>query len=185
MAPGPELATVSLDSEPSSSWEPLRPAQVAAISNCCIAHAGWPRGQTKVGADLGLHHLGNPRACAPSGQLQTTLEHHHPAPTWLILHRGLRLVVSGHSQCLQLTGLGKSLPLMCQQQPRLSCKRRVYSAHTKGTPQVLSLGDRGGCAAGLCRTPTALGHTTKAGSHSIHRNKHREAAKMKRQRNTA
>ena len=37
-------------------------------------------GKTQVGANLGLHNLGNLRASAPNGQLQTTLEHHHPAP---------------------------------------------------------------------------------------------------------
>ena len=81
-------------------------------------------GKTQVAADTG-----NPSASAPSGQLQTTLEHHHPAPVQLILHRGRRLVVSGHSQSLQLTDLGKYLPLICQQQPSLNYKRRVYSAH--------------------------------------------------------
>ena len=53
-----------------------------------------------MGADLGRHHMGNPRARAPSGHLQSTLEHHHPVPAQLILHRGQRLVVSGHSQFL-------------------------------------------------------------------------------------
>ena len=89
-------------------------------------------GKTQVGADLGLHHPGNPRTSVPSGQLQTTLEHHRPAPAQLNLHGGQRLAVSGHSQSLQLTGLGKSLPLICQEQPRLNYKRRVYSALTKG-----------------------------------------------------
>ena len=28
------------------------------------------------------------------------------------------------------------------------------------------MGDRGGCATGLYRTPTTLGHTTKTGTHS-------------------
>ena len=37
--------------------------------------------------DLGLHHPGNPRASASSGQLQTTSGHHHPAPAQLILQR--------------------------------------------------------------------------------------------------
>ena len=90
--------------------------------------------KTKVGADLGLHHPGNTRASTSSGQLQTMSEHHHPAPAQLILHGGQRLVFSGHRQPLQLTGLGKYLPLICQQQPRLNYKRRVYSAHTKGAP---------------------------------------------------
>ena len=70
-------------------------------------------------------------------------------------------MVSGHSQWLQLTGLGKFLPLIFQQQPMLSYKRRMFSAHTKGIPKVPSLGDRGVCATGPYRTPTALGHTTK------------------------
>ena len=70
-------------------------------------------GKTQVEADLGLHHPGNTRASAPSGLLQTTTEIHHSAPAELILHNGQRLVVSGHSQSLQLTGLGKSLPLIC------------------------------------------------------------------------
>ena len=54
----------------------------------------------------------------------------------------------------------------------------------KGAPQVPSLGDRGGYATGLYRTPTTLGHTTKTWSQSSF-TKHREAAKMRRQRNMA
>ena len=123
-------------------------------------------GKTQVGADLGLHHSGNPRASIPSRQLQTMSEHHHLAPTQLILHGWQRLVVSGHSQSLELTGLGKSLPLTCQQQPRLNYKRRVHGAHTKGTPWVPTLGNRGGCATRPYRTPTTLGNTTKTWSQS-------------------
>ena len=89
-------------------------------------------GKTQQGADLGLHHLGNHRASTPCGQLQTTLEHHHSAPAQLILHSGQRLVVSDHSQSLQLTGLCKSLPLTCQKQPRLNYKTRECSAHMEG-----------------------------------------------------
>ena len=124
-------------------WESPSPAQVAAISDCFIAQAGWLWAK-----HVGLYHLGNPRVSAPSGQLQTMLEHHHTAPAQLILHGGWRNVVSGHSQSLQLPSLGKSLSLICQQQPRLNYKRRAYSAHTKGTLQVPSLDDRGGCATG-------------------------------------
>ena len=112
-------------SKPSTSNNHLR----LLYSSCRVAPD-----KTQVGADLGLHHPGNPRACAPSGQLQTTLQHHHPAPTQLILHGWWRLVVSGHSQSLQLTGLGKSLPLSCQQQSRLNYKGRMYSAHTNSAP---------------------------------------------------
>ena len=49
--------------------------------------------------------------------------------------------------------------------------------------------DRGGCATGPYRTPTILGHDIKTEEseqlYLIHRNKHREAAKMKRQRHVA
>ena len=95
-------------------------------------------GKTQLGADFGLHHLGNCIAWAHSGQLQTRWEHHHPAPAQLILHRGWRLVVSGYIQSLHPTGLGKSLPLNCQHQSKLNYKGRVYSAHTKGSPQLPS-----------------------------------------------
>ena len=122
-------------------------------------------GRAQVGADLGLHHLGSPRACVWSEQLQTTSEHQHPAPAQLIHHGGWSLGVNGHSQSLQLTGQAKSLPLACQQKPSLNFKRKVYSAHTKGTIQVSSLSERGGCATGPYRTPTTLGHTTKTESH--------------------
>ena len=48
------------------------------------------------------------------------------------------------------------------------------------------MGDRGGCATGPYRTLTILGHTTETESKQLyltHRNKHRDAAKMRRQRN--
>ena len=83
-------------------------------------------------------------------------------------------MVSGHSQSFQLTGLGKSLPLIFQQKQRLNCKRRVYSDHTKGTPQLPRFGDRGGCA--LQNTYYIRSHYQDIESkqlHLIHRNKHR------------
>ena len=171
MIPGTALAAASLDSQLGFTWESLSPAQVPTISDCSISQAGWPRKNTGGGSPwlvkpLGLYQLGNPRTCVPSGQLQTTSEHHHPAPAQLILHEGWRLVVSSYSQSLQLSGLGKSLPLTCQQQPRLNYKRKVYSTHTKGTPRIPSLGDRRGCATGPYRTSITLGHATKRGSHS-------------------
>ena len=112
-------------SKPRTSSSHLR----LLYSSCRVAP-----GKMHVLTDLSLHHPGNPKASTPSAQLQTTMEYHHPTPTQLILHGGWRLVVSGHSQSLQLTGLGKSLPLICQEQLRLKYKRRVYSAHREGTP---------------------------------------------------
>ena len=51
------------------------------------------------------------------------------------------------------------------------------------------MGDRGGCTTGPYRTLTTLDHTTKTLEskqlYLIHRNKHREAAKMRRHRNMA
>ena len=47
------------------------------------------------------------------------------------------------------------------------------------------MGEREGCATGPYRTPTILGNTTRTWSkqfYLIHRNKHREAAQMRRQR---
>ena len=94
------------------------------------------------------------------------------------------MVVSGHSQSLQLTGLGKSLPLTCQQQPRLNYKRRGYIAHTKGVPWIPSLGDRGGlCHWTLQDTYYIRSYyqvTKSKQLYLIHRNKYREAVKMRR-----
>ena len=67
---------------------------------------------------------------------------------------------------LAVDWLGKIPPIDLPQQLRLNYKRRVYSAHMKGAPQVHSLGDRGGCVIGPYRTPTILGYATKTGSHS-------------------
>ena len=101
LTPGQALAAARLASQLDFTWGSPSPAQVAAFSDCFIAQEGCP-GKTQVGADLGLHHPGNPRASTPSGQLQTS-ENHHPAPAQLVLHRGGRLGVSGHRQSLQLT----------------------------------------------------------------------------------
>ena len=114
------------------SWESPSPALVAAISRLLYSSGRVAPGETQVGADHGLHHLGNPRASAPSGQLQTMSENHHPAPAQLIFHRGQKLVVNGHSQSLKLTGLGKTLPDIFQQQPRLTYKS-ILSPHSRFT----------------------------------------------------
>ena len=111
-------------------------------------------------------------------------ENHHPAPTQLILHGGRRLVVSGHSQSLQPTGLGKSLSLICQQQPRLNYKTRVYSVDTNNAPRVACMGNKGGCATGPSRTPITLSHTTKTQSQSSS-TKYKETNTGRRQRNMA
>ena len=165
---GPRPSTSS--SHPTfTAWLHLGTSKPSTSSSICrlLCSSCWVApGKTEMVVDCGLHHLGNLRVCAPSGWLQTTPEYHHPVPTQLILHSGWRFVVRGHSQSLQLTGLGKSLTLTCQQQSRLNYRRRVCTAHMKGAVQVPSLGDRGVCATVPCRTLATLGHTTKTGSHS-------------------
>ena len=152
----------------STAWLPLGISKPNTSSSyhrlLYITQAGWSWEKHRLGADLALHHVGNPRACASSGELQTTSKRHHPAPAQLILHGVWRLVFSGHSQSLQLTGLGKSLPLVYQKQSRLNYKRRAYLFHMKGVPQIPNLGTRGGCATGPYRT--YLGHATKTGTHN-------------------
>ncbi|KAF6114553.1 hypothetical protein HJG60_010527 [Phyllostomus discolor] len=135
-------------------------------------------GKRQLEAKFVLHHPGNRRTSAPSGHLQTTSEHSHPAPAQLILHRGWRLVVSGHSQSLQLTGLGKSLPLICQQQPRLNYKRRVYSAHTKGSSQVTGEAVPW-TLQGTCFIRPHYKDMESKQLFLMHKNKHRKAAKNK------
>ena len=113
MALGTALAAASLDSQLVFVWESSSPAQVVAISDCSTAQVG-ALGKTQMGADLGLHHLGNPSASTPSGQLQTTSEqHHHLAPG--TADPPQRAEVGGQwSQSILATDLGKSLPLTCQ-----------------------------------------------------------------------
>ena len=116
------------------------PAQIAAISDCFTAQAEWPWAKHRWELTLAYtswETLG-PAHPVDSYRPQGAPP---PCPAQLILHRGQRLVLSSYSQSLQLTGLGKSLPLICQQQPRVNYKSRVYSAHTKGAPQVPSMGD--------------------------------------------
>ena len=74
--------------------------------------------------------------------------------------------------------------MTCQQQSRLNYKRRVYSAHTKGTFSVI------GEAVPLTLQNTyyirpPYQDTESEKPYMIHRNKHREAAITRRQRNMA
>ena len=78
-------------------------------------------------------------------------------------HKNFVLVTWGILYTTEI-GLGISLSLTCQQQSRLNYKRRMYSDHMEGAPQVSSLGDMGGCATGPYRTPATLGHTNKTQS---------------------
>ena len=103
MAPGKALGATSLDLQlhvrifkPSTSSSHLR----LLCSSFRVA-----LGRTQVEDDLSLHHPEKLRAYTPSGQLKTTLKHHHPTPAQLILQGQRKLVVSVHSQSLQLTGL--------------------------------------------------------------------------------
>ena len=98
------------------------------------------------------------------------------------------MVVSGHSQSFQLTGLGKSLSLICQQQPRLNYKRGCtqpsWKAHLQYPTWVIG--------EAVHWTPHDTYYikpdnqdTQSKQLHLIHRNKCKEAAKMMRQRNVS
>ena len=50
--PKPSLAVTSLDSQLGFTWESPSPAQVAAISECFIAQAGWPLAKHRSGLIL-------------------------------------------------------------------------------------------------------------------------------------
>ena len=71
-------------------------------------------------------------------------------------------MISGHSQSLQLIGLGVNptdVPTAIKAQLQ---EEGVHNSMGVAT-QVPSLDDRGGCATGCYRTPTTLGHSTKLG----------------------
>ena len=76
---------------------------------------------------------------------------------------------------------------MCQQQSRLNYKSRVYTAHTGGAPGVARYNEWGSCVIEPYRTPTKWTTTPSLGDIAALANKlkHREAAKMRRQRNMA
>ena len=58
--PDPALAAVSLDSHLSFAWESPSQAQVAAISDCFIAQAGWPQAKHRWGLTLTCTTQENP-----------------------------------------------------------------------------------------------------------------------------
>ena len=109
------------------TWKSPSPAQVAPISDCFIAQAGrgWP--------------LPAPPGYSQSLHSQWTATDHVgallPCPYIAIFHGGRRLVDSGHSQSLQLTGLGKSLhwPANSNQgsTTRGGCTQSTWRAHLK------------------------------------------------------
>ena len=94
---------------------------------------GGPR-QNTMGVTLAFTTQETPELAHPVDSYRPCWCTHHPTPAQLILYGVQKSVVSGHRQSLQLTGLGKSLLLICQQQPRLNYKRRMYSAYMKDAP---------------------------------------------------
>ena len=128
--PGPAVAAASLVSQLGFAWESPSPAQVAAISDCFIAQAGQPWAEHRWGMTLACTSRETP---GPHNQW-TAIDHVRappPCPCKADPPQRVDVRDNGHSQSLQLTGLGKSLPLTCQQQPRTNYKRRVYSAQKR------------------------------------------------------
>ena len=96
------------------TWESPSPAQVPAISDCFIAQAEWHWEKYRLGLTLVCTTWESPEPTHPVDSYrphQSTSN--HPAPTQVIFHRGWMLVVSSHSQSLQLAGLSKFIPLIC------------------------------------------------------------------------
>ena len=129
--PGPTLVSISLDSLLGFTWESPRPAQVAAISACFIAQAECSQAKHRWGLTL-AGTTQKPQSLST----QWTATHHirGPPPSPCTTNPSWRVEVGGKwsQQSLQLTGLGKFLPLICLLQLRLNNKRRVYSSHMKG-----------------------------------------------------
>ena len=135
--------------------------------------------------DLGLHHSGNPRVCAPRGQLQTTLEHHLTTST---SHRGKSCwpgVTASPTNCLDWVNsfidLLAAIKTHLQEEGVLS----PHGGHTWST----QFGREGKlCHWILQDTYYIRPHyqdTESKQLYLIYRIKHREAAKMRRKRNMA
>ena len=155
------LAMANLGFQPRLPMAPPDPKEVTDIFILLCSLCLVVLGRTQMEVVLDLLLLGGPRGRSLSVQLQSTSKHHYPTISksntfkgrtqqeskpaegspalWkgpfahVILHCGQRLMVTGHSQSLQLIGLGKSLPLICQQQSRLNYKARVYTGLMVGT----------------------------------------------------
>ena len=75
----PALAAASLDSQLGFTWE-AKPSTSSSHLRLLYSSGRVALAKTQVGVDLGMHHPGNPRASAPSGQLQNPSEYDHTAP---------------------------------------------------------------------------------------------------------
>ena len=80
-APGLALAAASLDSQLGFAWESPGPAQVAAISDCFIAQAGWPQAEHWWGLTLTCTTWETPEAAHPVDSYRL-----HQSTTTLLLH---------------------------------------------------------------------------------------------------
>ena len=98
------------------------------------------------------------------------------------------MVVSGHRQSLQLTDLSKSLPLIYNSNQssttRGGCTQLTQTAHIKYPAWVIEEAVRWTLQDTYYIRPHYQGRESKQ-LYLIHRNKHREDAKMSRQRNVA
>ncbi|KAF6094687.1 hypothetical protein HJG60_011797 [Phyllostomus discolor] len=116
--PGLALAAASLEPQLGFTWASPSPALGTAISGGFIAYAEYPWDEHRLGLTLACTNWETPEpACIPSVHTQWTATGHvgalPPCPCKADLPRRVELD-GGHSQALQLIGLGKSGPLTCK-----------------------------------------------------------------------
>ena len=138
----------------------FKPSSNSTISDDFLAQAGWPWAKHRSGPTLACITQDTPGPAHPVDnykplQSTTTLPHH----SWSSEEGGGWWSVFTDNACSWQSWVNPSHWSANSNQG--SYNRRVYAAHTKGTPRVPSLGGRGGCAIGLYRKLTTLGHTMK------------------------
>ena len=112
VSPRPGISSSQISFTP---WLPLEISKPRRSSShlIFIAQVGWLWAKHRWGLTLSCTTQGTPEPVHPVDSYRPHWSI-TPAPALLIIHGGQMLVVSGQSQSLQLTGLGKSLPLICQ-----------------------------------------------------------------------
>ena len=193
-APSLALIAAGLGSQLGLSWAPPGPAQVAALWRQLCSWCQVALGRAQVVTELHLHFIGGPRAITPSGQLQTILKHHPTISTSTHSRRDQSLSEVSPalwrgppnswsedqlwSQPVLIANQPGSnfLPLRYQNQC-LNHNRRVYTAHC-GRAHL----EHPALVIGKLVPLDPMGSEDVAAL-PIHRTKHRELAKMRKQRN--
>ena len=202
--PGSILATTGLSAKLGFSQAPPSWTQVAIICRSFCSSCWVVPGRTQAGADPSLYFQEAPepgykiysfRPCRSTTQPppKTTWgrDHTHQVPEthcsksysvgWVPAHQ--QLFCCSHSFSL-LSG-GQSLLSKYQQKPRFNYSKSMHAAHTEDTPGRVRLysSDQVVCATKHLLHKDTLPRPGDVALYLIHRNKHRETARMSWQRN--